>query len=364
MSPTPEHSAVRDSDTRRLNNFAELAANELPYPPPASIRAAITDHVRLNRYPDPASADLTAALATHLRTAPQHIMLGAGSSSILQRLTRAVCSHSDDTVLWTTPAFAAFDVFARQAGIGVQRVPHTGGEILNLDAMLKAVTRSTRLIILVNPHNPTGAIAHGEQLDAFLGQIDDNVTVVLDEAYMEFVADPRYADGANVAKSRWAAGHENIVVVRTFSKAYGLAGARIGYGLAPSALARTVNDAAVPRELTADAQVGALAALADQVAMRENVARINDERARVLTTLRRFGYGPANSHGNYLWLPLADDSHRFAIHCHSMGIKVLDIADHGVRVTIGSAADNDVFLRAAHTWAIGSSTAAPPPTSQ
>ncbi|HET6285828.1 MAG TPA: aminotransferase class I/II-fold pyridoxal phosphate-dependent enzyme [Amycolatopsis sp.] len=343
----------RYSGPRRIGGITRLAANELPTPPPAPVRAAVTNEVRLNRYPDPDCADLVAALATHLRTAPEHIMLGAGSSSILQRLTRVVCTNPDDTVLWTTPAFAAFDVFAQQADIGVQRVPHHGGKTIDLDAILAAVTPTTRMIIIASPHNPTGVVARGAELRAFLDQIADDITVVLDEAYHEFVTDPLVADGAELAQARWSAGHDNLVVIRTFSKAFGLAGARIGYGIAPVALARTVRDAAVPREIGADAQVAAVAALRSHAAMRANVARIVDERARVLTELRRIGYAPTVSQGNFVWLPLIEDSGRFAAHCYDDGVLVLDVADQGVRVTIGSPSDNDCFLRTAHTWIAG-----------
>ncbi|WP_410646298.1 aminotransferase class I/II-fold pyridoxal phosphate-dependent enzyme [Amycolatopsis sp. cmx-4-54] len=338
---------------RRIGGITRLAANELPHAPPAPVRAAIADHVQLNRYPDPHSAALVTALAAHLRTPPEQIMLGAGSSSILQRLTRIVCASPDDAVLWTTPAFDAFETFTRQAGVGAQRVPHVGGDALDLDSVLAAVTPATRMIVVVNPHNPTGAVARTSALRAFLSNLGDNVTVVLDEAYRDFVTDPDVPDGVELAQAHWAAGHENIAVVRTFSKAYGLAGARIGYGVAPTDLARKVRDAAIPREISATAQMAGVAALKSRASTDRNISRVVAERTRVIAELRRIGYAPGKSHGNYVWLPLAEDSGRFAAHCYDDGVLVMDVADHGVRVTVGTPTDNDCFLRSAHTWITG-----------
>ncbi|UUV32045.1 aminotransferase class I/II-fold pyridoxal phosphate-dependent enzyme [Amycolatopsis roodepoortensis] len=353
MSTTADVPAPHYSGPRRIGGITRLAANELPHPPPSPVRAAVADNVQLNRYPDPACTELIAALAKHLRATPEQIMLGAGASAILHRLIQIACTEPDHAVLWTSPAFAAFDVFARQAGARAQRVPHAGGETLDLDAMLAAITPSTRVVVVVNPHNPTGAIARQKDLRAFLNQVPNDVLVVLDEAYREFVTDPHVVDGAELAQARWAAGQENVVVVRTFSKAFGLAATRIGYGIAPVPLARAIRDASVPREIGAAAQSGAIAALTHQHAMRHNVARVTAERTRLLTELRRIGYAPSESQGNFVWLPLAEDSGRFAAHCYDDGVLVLDIADHGVRVTVGSPSDNDAFLRAAHTWVTG-----------
>ncbi|RSM80593.1 aminotransferase [Amycolatopsis sp. WAC 01375] len=345
---------------RRIGGITRLAANELPHAPPAPVRAAVADHVQLNRYPDPRSATLVNALAEHLRTPSEQIMLGAGSSSILQRLTRIVCSSPDDAVLWTTPAFDAFDIFARQAGVRAQRVPHTGGDALDLDAVLAAVTPATRMIVVVNPHNPTGAVARTSALRAFLSSLDDNVTVVLDEAYRDFVTDPDVPDGVELAHAHWAAGHENIAVVRTFSKAHGLAGARVGYGVASTELARKVRDGAIPREISTTAQVAGVAALKSRTSTDRNISRVVAERTRVVAELRRIGYAPGESHGNFLWLPLAEDAGRFAAHCYDDGVLVLDVADYGVRVTVGTPTDNDSFLRSAHTWITGRPRSAKP----
>lgn len=350
---TTDTNAPKYTTPRQIGGLTRLAANELPQAPPAPVRAAVADHVQLNRYPDPHSSALVTALAEHLRTPPEQIMLGAGSSSILQRLTRIVCTSPDDAVLWTTPAFDAFETFTRQAGARAQRVPHIGGDALDLDSVLAAVTPATRMVVVVTPHNPTGAVARTAALRTFLTSLNDNVTVVLDEAYREFVTDPDVPDGVELARAHWAAGNENVAVVRTFSKAHGLAGVRIGYGVAPTDLARKVRDAAIPREISTTAQVAGVAALKSRTSTDRNIARVVAERTRVLTELRRIGYAPGESHGNYVWLPLAEDSGRFAAHCYDDGVLVRDVADQGVRVTIGTPADNDSFLRSAHTWITG-----------
>jgi histidinol-phosphate aminotransferase len=255
--------------------------------------------------------------------------------------------------MWTAGAFDPFAMFAQQAGAGQQRVPLAADGSVSLDAMLAAITPDTRMIILVNPHNPTGTVVHGTDLRRFLDQVGDDVVVVLDEAYREFCDDPRVLDGVTLAQARWAEGQDNVVVVRTFSKAYGLAGLRVGYGIAPAPLARAVSDAGVPREIGIVAQAAAVAALKATKAMQENVARIIGERDRVLTELRRIGYSPPVSQANFIWLPLGEDSGRFVEHCFTDGVIVHEVADRGVRVSIGSFADNDCFLRSAHTWVTG-----------
>ncbi|WP_167406455.1 aminotransferase class I/II-fold pyridoxal phosphate-dependent enzyme [Amycolatopsis thailandensis] len=350
---TTDANSPKYSTPHRIGGLTRLADNELPQAPPAPVRAAVADHVQLNRYPEPHSAALVTALADHLRTPPEQIMLGAGSSSILQRLTRILCTSPDDAVLWTTPAFDAFGTFARQAGVRAQQVPHSGGGTLDLDAVLTAVTPATRMVIVVNPHNPTGAVARTAALREFLNTIDDNVTVVLDEAYRDFVTDPDVPDGVELARARWAAGSGNVAVVRTFSKAHGLAGVRIGYGVAPTDLARRIRDAAIPREVSTTGQIAGLAALASRTSTDRNIARVVAERTRVVVELRRIGYAPSESHGNFVWLQLAEDSGRFAAHCYDDGVLVQDLAGHGVRVTVGTPADNDGFLRSAHTWITG-----------
>ncbi|HEY3690538.1 MAG TPA: aminotransferase class I/II-fold pyridoxal phosphate-dependent enzyme [Pseudonocardiaceae bacterium] len=328
-----------------------MAANELPHEPPAPVRAAMAANVRVNRYPDPTYATLFSAVADDMRAPQANVMIGAGSSSILQRLIRVLCPGEGDAVMWLSPGFDAFTTFTLQAGAVAQRVPATSDGSTDLDAMMNAITPRTRMIILVNPHNPTGSVVTGSELRRFLDQIDDDVTVVLDEAYREFCDDPRIADGVSLAQARWASGHNNVAVVRTFSKAYGLAGLRVGYGIAPAPLARKVWDAAAPREISSSAAVAAVAALKAKSVMLSNAADIVRERERIRTELCRLGYAPAPSQANFLWLPLGDESGRFVEHCLIGGIRVLDVAERGVRVSIGTPVDNDTFLHSAHAWA-------------
>ncbi|GAA1964295.1 aminotransferase class I/II-fold pyridoxal phosphate-dependent enzyme [Amycolatopsis minnesotensis] len=348
---TTEATSARYARPRETGGPTRLAGNELPYEPPAPVLAAIHGDEAVNRYPDPAYTALTSALAEHLGTPAEHIVLGAGSSSVFQRLFRVACAEPGGAVMWTAPTYDAFDLFARQAGALAQRIAPTSDGAVDLGAMLAASTADTRMIILVNPHNPTGAVLRGSDLRAFLDEVDEGITVVVDEAYREFCTDTDIADGLAVAKARWAAGRHDVAVVRTFSKAYGLAGMRVGYCVAPVPLAQRVRDEGVPREVTFHAAATAVAALEAQAEMRENVSRIVAERTRVLAELRRIGFAPGDSQSNYVWLPLAGNADRFAAHCADDDVVVLAIAGHGVRVSIGSEADNDRLLHAARAWA-------------
>lgn len=342
---------------RSSNGLVRLAANELPYSPPASVHAAVLAYAPINRYADPDATALWSAVAEDLQVPRECVLLGAGSSVLLQRMIRVLCPHEGDAVMWVTPGFDAIELFARQAGATAQHVPLAGDGSMNLTAILEAITDQTRMILLVSPHNPTGAVIHAAELRGFLDQVPDDVVVVLDEAYMEFCDDPACADGVELAKGRWAAGHHGIAVTRTMSKAYGLAGLRIGYGIAPPDLARAVRDAGMPRELGSLAQHAALAALKAKTAMRKNAAVVIRERARVATELRRYGFAPPPSRGNFVWLPLGDDTGAFVEHCRTHGVQILGVPDLGARITIGTTADNTAFLRVAQTWATGSAVA-------
>jgi histidinol-phosphate aminotransferase len=338
---------------RRIGGTTWLDANESPYPPPSPVRAKVLAYPPLNRYGDPECTPLISALAEELQVPRESVLLGPGSSALLQRLIAVSCPAPGDAAMWASPGFDAVEQFVRQAGAAAQRIPLTPEGATDLEGMLAAITPQTRLVLLVNPHNPTGAVIHGAELRGFLDRVGPEVTVLLDEAYHEFCDDPRVVDGAEVAKARWAAGLENVAVVRTFSKAYGLAAMRVGYGIAPPALARAVRAAGVPREIGSLAHDTALAALYAKTAMRQDVAVVIRERARVLTELRRLGYAPLPSRGNFLFLPLGDDSVTFVRHCRTTGVHVLGVADRGVRVTVGDLVDNDSFLHAAFTWAAG-----------
>jgi histidinol-phosphate aminotransferase len=208
--------------------------------------------------------------------------------------------------------------------------------------MLSAVTDRTRLVFVCNPNNPTGTAVRSKELTRFLDAVPPHVVVVLDEAYREFVTDPDVPDGVALTLRGG-----NIAVLRTFSKAYGLAGVRVGYCVAPPPLARLLAKVAVPFAVSRLAQAAALAALADAAAVPSRCLPVTRERDRVRAALLAAGYDVTPSQANFLWLPLGPATADFAAHCARHSILVRSFPDEGIRVTLGLPAENDAFLAAA-----------------
>jgi histidinol-phosphate aminotransferase len=273
--------------------------------------------------------------------------VGAGSGALLQHLMQVVFGGSGSLVFgWRS--FEAYPVLATVAGARPVPVPLAADGGHDLDAMAAAVDQDTRMVLLCNPNNPTGTVLHREDLLKFVERLPAHVLVVLDEAYREFVSDPDSPDGIDLVRELGDRG--NLVSLRTFSKAYGLAGLRVGYCVGPPSVIAALDRAQLPFTVTASAEAAALASLAapDQVAARCREVRI--ERGRVRETLMDHGFDVPESHGNFLWLPLAEHAGRFAAHCLDEGVLVRPFPGEGIRMTIGSRADNDAFLRAAQSF--------------
>ncbi|MEV0153781.1 histidinol-phosphate transaminase [Micromonospora sp. NPDC050686] len=321
-----------------------LNSNELPMAPLPAVAEALSVAAReSHRYPQWFSEDLVAALAAHLGLPRSWLAVGCGSVSLCAQLIQAYCGPGDE-VLCAWRSFEAYPVLARIAGATPRTVGLDSAHGHDLVAMAEAVTPATRLIFLCNPNNPTGTAFGRQQLDAFLDRVPPDVLVVLDEAYHEF-AGPDVANGVSVLANR-----ENVAVLRTFSKAYGLAGVRVGYCVAPPAVIREVQKVAVPFAVSRLAQHSAYTALqyTDEVAAR--CAAVVGERERLFRALRRTGFPVPRSHANFLWLPLGAESGRFAEACADRGILVRQFGDEGVRVTVGLTDENEAFLRAAEEF--------------
>jgi histidinol-phosphate aminotransferase len=222
------------------------------------------------------------------------------------------------------------------------RVPNTAGHGHDLPAMAAAVTDRTRMILVCNPNNPTGTGLRRAELDAFLDAVPDNVLVVLDEAYREFVTDPGVPDGLQTYGDR-----PNVVVLRTLSKAWGLAGLRVGFLVAQPEVAATVRKVVTPFSTSSAAQAAALAALGQADEMRRRCDLVIAERDRLTTAIRKLVPDVPDSQANFVWLPLGERSVDFAKACESRGVIVRPFAGDGVRVTVGAPAENDAFLAAA-----------------
>jgi len=320
----------------------KLSSNEVPGGPLPSVLAAITDAARhANRYPDMGSANLLHALAQRLGVDEQRLAVGCGSVSLCTQLVQATCSDGDE-VVFAWRSFEAYPILVRVVGAVPVQIPLTTEFGHDLDAMVAAITPRTRMMFVCSPNNPTGTVVRRIELERILDAVPAEVLVVLDEAYIEFVRDPDVADGIQLAVQR-----PNVVVLRTFSKAYGLAGLRVGYCYAAPEVIAAVRKVAVPFSVSTIAHAAAIASLD---AADELLARCDDvavERVRVRDALISGGFTVPETQANFVWLPLAEQATAFAEKCAADGVLVRAFAGDGVRVTIGTPAENDAFLAVA-----------------
>jgi histidinol-phosphate aminotransferase len=320
----------------------KLSSNENPYPPLPEIVAAVEDAAtRMNRYPDMGAVALYEALSESLGVPVSDLAAATGSVALLYHLVQAFCEAGDEVVhAWRS--FEAYPIATAVCGVSSVQVPLTEDGRHDLDAMADAVTDRTRIVLVCTPNNPTGpAVTHAE-VAAFLAKVPSHVVVVLDEAYREFVRGDDRLDAVALYRQ-----HRNVVVMRTFAKAYGLAGLRVGYLVAPEPIATAVKACSLPFGVSAVAEAAAVAALGCEDALAERVDAIVAERARVLAGLRDQGWTVPDAQGNFVWLALGDSSPAFAAAAEEEGIMVRPYGTDGVRVTIGEPDGNDVLLRVA-----------------
>ena len=317
----------------------KLSSNENPYPPLPSVMAAIADAgVDVNRYPDMYATELVEALAAHLGVTADEVVAGGGSVAVLGHVLAAVCEPGDEVVLpWRS--FEAYPIYVTVAGATGVRVPVTGDGRLDLPAMAAAVTERTRVVLVCTPNNPTGPAVRADELEAFLAAIPADVLVVLDEAYLEFVRDPAAADGL----ASYVA-HANVVLLRTFSKAYGLAGLRVGYAVARPHLAAAIRAVSTPFGVSNVAQLAGVASLRAQSEMAERVAAVVAERARMLDALRGQGWVVPDTQANFVWLGVGEHAAALADRCTRAGVLVRPFVGDGVRVSVGEREATDLLL--------------------
>ncbi|MEU8537450.1 histidinol-phosphate transaminase [Streptomyces sp. BPPL-273] len=325
-------------------HYFPLAANESPHEPlPAVVRAIHEAALGVNRYPDNACADLISEISARLAVPEDDIAVGCGSVGVAQMLLEAVAEPGAE-VLYAWRSFEAYPILTRLAGATPVEVALKDGTH-DLDAMAEAITDRTRLVFVCNPNNPTGTVLHRPELEAFLDRVPADCLVVVDEAYREYVRDDGVPDGLTLRPGR-----PNVVVLRTFSKAYGLAGLRVGFAVGHPAVADALRKACPPFSVNGVAQAAAIAALRAQDAMTARVESTVKERERVHHTLAEQGWHTTPSSANFLWLDLGDGTGDFAGHCASAGVALRPFAGEGVRVSIGSSAENDAFLAAAASF--------------
>lgn len=329
---------------RNFPGAIKLASNETTAGPLPSVMAAITEAASgANRYPDNGSVALREALAAKLGVSVDRIATGCGSVGLCLELVQATAGPGDE-VLYAWRSFEAYPVLTKVVGATPVEVPLTEDHGHDLDAMLAAITDRTRLIFVCNPNNPTGTMIGTEALERFLDAVPAHILVALDEAYFEYV---RPGEGVGAAAPNGVAlaeGRPNVVVLRTFSKAYGLAGLRIGYAIAEPEIIAALFKVHLPFAVNTVAQAAAVASLAADAELLARTDELVAERTRVRDTLIAAGYEVPPSSANFIWLPLGAHSATFGEACVAASVLTRPLGEDGVRVTIGDPDENDAFL--------------------
>ena len=323
----------------------KLSSNENPYPPlPGVVERAAQAAATMNRYPDMGVSALHAAIAEKLSVDVEQVASGAGSVAVLYHLLQAACQEGDE-VVYAWRSFEAYPIAVGLTGATDVRVPLGSGARHDLPAMLAAITDRTKVVVVCTPNNPTGPSVHRDELEAFLDQVPGHVLVAVDEAYCEFVTDPETPDAMQLARGR-----DNVVVLRTFSKAYGLAGLRVGYAVGAPAVAEAIRKCALPFGVSSIAQAAAIASLEHEAELLERVDALVQERTRVRDALLAQGWDIPEAQGNFVWFGLGDDTVAFGQACDEAGISVRPFAGDGARASIGEREANDLLVEVAQKW--------------
>ena len=325
----------------------KLSSNENPFDPLPGVLDAVHAATALNRYPDATAARLRHRLAERFGVDDDSVHIAAGSVSILAQLVLATSGPGDE-VIFAWRSFEAYPWLAVVAGATPIQVPLTEDARHDLPAMAAAITDRTRAIIVCSPNNPTGPIVTQVEFDAFVEKVPSDVLVILDEAYAEFVTDPESVDGLRVLGG---SGHPNVVVLRTFSKAYGLAALRVGYAIGHPRVLDAARSTAIPLSVTAHGEEAALASLDAEAELLERVRVIADRRDRLAAGLRGAGWDVPVAQGNFVWLPTGDDTMAFAATFEEAGLIVRPFAGDGIRISVGEEESVEQVLRIAATVA-------------
>jgi histidinol-phosphate aminotransferase len=326
------------------SDLVELNSNENPYGPSERALAAMTQAQALaGRYPDAAEEEMALAIARHHRVAPERVVLGCGSGDVL-RMADAAFLGPGRTVLAAEPTFEAVLGYARVTRAEPVKVPLTPDFRHDLDAMARACDARTGLVYVCNPNNPTGTIVSADALVAFLARVPPTAVVLVDEAYHHFVEDPAYRSAAEMLER-----FPNLVVARTFSKIYGMAGLRLGYALASEANAKALRDHASWSNANAAVLAAALASLGDEGLVARQRALLNGERRRLCAELDRDGRRFIPSEANFVMIEVGTDVkpliEAFRARKILVGRRFAPMPTW-LRVSIGRPADTDSFLSA------------------
>lgn len=324
----------------------KLSSNEMPFPPSAGVIAALADAMHdVNRYPQMHSDGLAAQLATLHGVDAEQVVVGNGSVALIELILRSIATDGDE-VVYSWRSFEAYPIAVAATGARSVQVPNTASGRHDLPAMVAAITPATKAVMVCTPNNPTStALTHSELVE-FCEQVPSSVLILLDEAYWHFDTSQD-----RVRAEELLATYKNVITLRTFSKAYGLAGLRVGYAIGRRRLMRQLQVAATPFGTNALGQIAALAALRDQATADANVAAIIAKREEFVRQLQTQGWQIPAPQGNFVWLALGDRTQEFAAAAQDAGVMVRPFAGEGVRITIGESEANAIALEIAAKFA-------------
>lgn len=328
----------------------KLSSNENPLGPVPEVARVLAEFDAVHRYPDPLSTALRTALAGQLGVDAEDIVTGAGSLGALNQILKTFAGVNadgvQDEVIYAWRSFEAYPILVGIMGARSVQVPNLPDGAHDLDAMAAAVTDRTRLILVCTPNNPTGPAVTESQIRFFLAKVPATVPVVIDEAYFEFCAASSIPEGEEPPLNGLDIyrDYPNVIILRTFSKAQGLAGLRVGYSISHPQITRHLRVAATPFAVSALAERAAVASIEHQEAVMARVSHIVAERERVTARLRELGYEFPSTYANFVWLPLGERTGEFVDLMNRNALSVRAFGSEGVRVSIGEIEANDRFL--------------------
>jgi histidinol-phosphate aminotransferase len=322
-----------------VRNF-KLSSNENPYQPLDSVKDAIEGSLdRINRYPDMSGWNVVSRLSKEIDVAPENIQLGCGSTEVITQLVNLLAGPGDE-VVYPWRSFEAYPIIVTGAGATSVQVPLTPEGTHDIDAMIAALSDRTRLVVVNNPNNPTSTSVSDAQARKLLAAVPSDVIVLFDEAYFQFNTDTDTSVAMDLFRE-----FPNVVVAHTFSKAYGLAGLRIGYAVGPADVIVAMRKVALPFAVSNMAQIAAVASLDAYDELDSRVQNIVSERDRVVTALRKQGWKIPQPQANFFWISLGEKTATAAQRFVEAGLSVRVFDREGIRISVGESEANDVVLQ-------------------
>lgn len=337
----------------------KLSSNENPLGPVPEVARVLAEFATAHRYPDPLSTALRQKLSARLGVDADDIVTGAGSLGALNQILKTFAGVNadgvQDEVIYAWRSFEAYPILVGMMGARSVQVPNQSDGSHDLDAMAAAITERTRLILVCTPNNPTGPAVTESQIRAFLAKVPAHIPVVIDEAYFEFCAASTVPEGEEAPLNGLDIyrDYENVIILRTFSKAQGLAGLRVGYSISHPQITQHLRVAATPFAVTALAEAAAIASIEHEDAVMERVSHLVSERERVTARLRELGYDFPSTYANFVWLPLGERTSEFVQLMAEHALSVRSFGTEGVRVSIGEVEANDRFLSLCEVFSKG-----------